>query len=388
MAPQLAEFELRYESGNYDIAAKVLLEIDQDYLLPWGHYRYTLGLHARLEGYLTDPRMIAASMTIMGMCHNLVGSIPRAITFYGQALAIYREIGDREGEATVLGGLGNRYGDIGQISGAIDLYEQALTIHRQFGDRKGIAANLTNLGNRYCDLGQASRAMDLYEEALAIARELGNRRFEAAIMDSIGNAHTDLRNWKLAIHNYRQSIEIAEQIGNAQTLGEARLGLARTCLFADDLPTALQAVETARGRPWPPTQAGLPLVAGLVHVLRGEVTVAAGAFNEAIADANERLQHTPSDFGALDIKGLALTGLTMISPTHDAAQAMAAFRAARNLTTAFGIVTRVLRLFDIMDRTDRTGRIHDLRSVAAGLDRQPRSAGAGCSGNGGSGMFG
>lgn len=36
LAPQLAEFELRYQGEDYDTAASVLLEIDFDYLRLWG----------------------------------------------------------------------------------------------------------------------------------------------------------------------------------------------------------------------------------------------------------------------------------------------------------------------------------------------------------------
>ena len=39
LAAQLAEFELRCAGEDYDTAAAVLLEIDFDYLILWGHYR-------------------------------------------------------------------------------------------------------------------------------------------------------------------------------------------------------------------------------------------------------------------------------------------------------------------------------------------------------------
>ena len=39
LAPQLAEFEVRIAGEEYDAAASVLLEIDFDYLLLWGHAR-------------------------------------------------------------------------------------------------------------------------------------------------------------------------------------------------------------------------------------------------------------------------------------------------------------------------------------------------------------
>ncbi len=53
--PQLAEFELRCDTGDYDTAAAVLADIDLDYLRAWGHSRTLVGLHGRIHGRITDP---------------------------------------------------------------------------------------------------------------------------------------------------------------------------------------------------------------------------------------------------------------------------------------------------------------------------------------------
>ena len=55
LAAQLSEFELRCAGGDYDTAAAVLLEIDVDYLLLWGHNRLVTELHERLQGNIAQP---------------------------------------------------------------------------------------------------------------------------------------------------------------------------------------------------------------------------------------------------------------------------------------------------------------------------------------------
>ncbi len=57
LAAQLAEFELRCAGEDYDTAAAVLLEIDFDYLILWGHYRLVTELHERLQGKIADPAL-------------------------------------------------------------------------------------------------------------------------------------------------------------------------------------------------------------------------------------------------------------------------------------------------------------------------------------------
>jgi tetratricopeptide (TPR) repeat protein len=112
--------------------------------------------------------------------------VDRAIEYYRQALAIFREIGDQRGEGSGLGGLGRAHHRLGQVERAIDYYQQALAISREIGDRPGEGNRLGNLGVAYSDLGQVERAIDYYRRALAIRREIDDRRGEATDSWNLG----------------------------------------------------------------------------------------------------------------------------------------------------------------------------------------------------------
>jgi TIR domain len=68
LAAQLNEFELRCQCEDYEAAARVLLGIDFEYLLPWGQYRLTATMHEQLQGHFNDRRADAASKTNLGSC--------------------------------------------------------------------------------------------------------------------------------------------------------------------------------------------------------------------------------------------------------------------------------------------------------------------------------
>ena len=214
LAPQLAEFELRVQGQDYDTAAQVLLGIDFDYLITWGHYRFVINLHTRIHDNLTDAWTTGASSTSLGTSHYLLGQTQEAIRLYEQALAIDREISDRDGEATDLGNLGNCYADLGQIQQAIRLYEQPLAIHREIGNRGGEAVNLGNLGNRDADLGRIQRATQLYEQALAIHREISDRDGEARTLGNLGLCYADLGQTQHAIQLHEQALAINRETGH------------------------------------------------------------------------------------------------------------------------------------------------------------------------------
>ena len=176
--PQLAEFELRCDTGDYDTAATVLADIDFDYLQVWGHYRTLVELHGRIHGRITDPALNAAHLANLGNCHYHLGDYRQAIDLYTQALAIARDIGDRQGEGAALGNLGLCHFSLGDYRQAIDLHTQALAIARDIGDRQGEGAALGNLGLCHSSLGDYRQAIDLHTQALAIARDIGDRQGE------------------------------------------------------------------------------------------------------------------------------------------------------------------------------------------------------------------
>ena len=138
--PQLAEFELRCDTGDYDTAATVLSDIDFDYLRVWGHTRTLIDLHGRIHGRITDPNLNAIHLTSLGLCHYRLGDYRQAIDLHTQALAVARDIGDRQGESASLGNLGLCHEHLGDYRQAIELHTQALAIARDIGDRQGEGA--------------------------------------------------------------------------------------------------------------------------------------------------------------------------------------------------------------------------------------------------------
>ena len=214
--PQLAEFELRCEAGDYDTAATVLEDIETDYLQVWGHFRMLVELHGRIHGRIADPISNAVHLTAMGNCYYSLGEYRQAIDLHTQALAIARDIGDRRGEGGELGNLGICYYSLGEYRQAIDLHTQALAIARDIGDRRGEVADLGNLGNCHASLGEYQQAIHLHTQALAIARDIGDRQGEAADLGNLGNCHASLGEYQQAIDLHTQALAIARDTGNRQ----------------------------------------------------------------------------------------------------------------------------------------------------------------------------
>ena len=92
LAPQLAEFDLRYTGQDYDTAATVLLDIDFDHLFLWGHARRVVELHERLRGKLSDSWLNGSSLGNLGTAYAQIGRIRDAIECVHERSYVLREL--------------------------------------------------------------------------------------------------------------------------------------------------------------------------------------------------------------------------------------------------------------------------------------------------------
>ncbi len=100
-----------------------------------------------------------------------------------EALALYREMGDKGGAADPLLILSDLALVQGDYTGARSLAEESLALFREVGDRWGIAYVLLHLARVIFAQGDAARARTLVQECLAISRELG---YKQGIAESLG----------------------------------------------------------------------------------------------------------------------------------------------------------------------------------------------------------
>ena len=174
-----------------------------------------------------------------------MGQYQLAIEYHQQALTIYREIGDRGGEGTVLGNLGIAYHSLGQYQQAINYYQQALTIAREIGNRRGKGTALGNLGIAYRSLGRYQQAIDYYQQYLTIAREIGDRGGEGNALGNLGVAYDNLGQYQLAIDYYQQYLTIAREIEDRGGEFYSLNNLAYTYKNLQQIPQALETWQSA-----------------------------------------------------------------------------------------------------------------------------------------------
>lgn len=383
LAPQLAEFDLRYASQDYETAAVVLQEIDASYLALWGYYTLIIERRSSLIDRLIDPLLQELNQSRLAQALRAVGEMERAIDHaqkvleLGQARGergaisahlsnlglIYYESGETQkaiehylraletgplwGEATqapTLNNLGNAYADLGEIEKAISCYAQALKIHRSSHDRVNEGICLGNLGRAHMDLGETLEATQYYQQSFEIAREINNRSWQAMGNYYLGIAQLGSGKYEEAIACLVEALQIAEEIADRRISSRILYCLGESYYHSGNLVEAKGKYQEGLSLNFPTTKFSCAVKLGILSLEQGNSDQAGGYFGQGIDLCHMLLEKTPTLYDALYFIALAQLGLGRFE------ESLATYRRAISICLARGIIKGALRDVYLLQR--------------------------------------
>jgi tetratricopeptide (TPR) repeat protein len=135
------------------------------------------------------------------------------------ALELFRELGDRAGEAAARHSLADLDFDLGDYEKARTQCLAVLELHRQLGDRNSEAATRHVLANIDYEQGKYEKARTEYLAILKLRRQAGDRNGEAAVRHSLANIDRAQGKYEKARTEYLAILELRRQLGDRD--GEA-----------------------------------------------------------------------------------------------------------------------------------------------------------------------
>ncbi len=130
-----------------------------------------------------------------------------------ESLALYREVGEREGEAVATVNLGIVAWALGRFEEARAHVERSLALSIEAGHRRMEATATLNLGMVSWSQGRYDEARTHYERCLAICREIGDRLNEVIAAGNLGVVDWSQGRYAEARAHYERSLEGAREIG-------------------------------------------------------------------------------------------------------------------------------------------------------------------------------
>ncbi len=222
------------EAGHVvlEAGAHNALGIHYTQLIDWATAIENFERGLELYRQLGDRLGQALILSNLANIHRRTGRHAEAVAVLEDALTIYQDAGETEGQAAVVTSLAIVLERQGRLLEAADHSRRGLELYRSTGNRTGQARALVPLGLAERRSGSYDEAREHLDEALTIYRDLGNRGGEPVALHALGDLSAELGRLAEAGDLYREALAIYRETGAQDEECFALNGLGEVALAA------------------------------------------------------------------------------------------------------------------------------------------------------------
>ena len=183
----------------------------------------------------------AKSCRMLGTINLEEGNFAEAMSYCRKSMEIYKELGDKDGMATVHGTMASTYRSQGMIDKALEHYHESLRREQECGASKDdLALCYLNIGACYSGLHRLDLAQSSYEYARSIWEESGDRMKLSYLYHNIGTVHGEKEELDRAQEYFQKALEIREDLGDKKGTASTLANLGSLHKNLDDNESALR----------------------------------------------------------------------------------------------------------------------------------------------------
>ncbi len=177
-------------------------------LVHWqiGNFAEALAYFRKALAQNPPPAQRATTHGNIGLIYAERAEYDSALVHTRKALDLYRSIGERLGESTMLNNTGWIHELRQDYTSALERYQQSLAIRRELGDRRRIASVSISIGSALHQLDRYSESLAYLSQALRLSREIGDKKQVEAAYKEMSDVYADMGNFEEA---YRQFVRYA-----------------------------------------------------------------------------------------------------------------------------------------------------------------------------------
>jgi CHAT domain-containing protein len=180
--------------------------------------------------------------------YSLNGPLPRAVL--EQAIAMARELGDEPALARGLAALGSLTRVEGDMDTALAHFEESAAISRRLGNDNSLARSLIDIATIHQRRGDPEQTLVMLEQARILARDTGDSRLEAGILNNAGISYRMLGDLDKAATAYEEALGNRRKAGDSDGIYPPLVNLANIYglrgEFARALALQMEALPLAR----------------------------------------------------------------------------------------------------------------------------------------------
>ncbi len=214
-----------------------------------------------------------------------------------KSLGIYKDLGDRQGEAHCLRVMANLAWRTGHYSKAKEYCENSLGIIKQEGSPTDLAAIYLLLGAIANDMSQLDVAEQYYEKSIAIYKEINHVYGISVSLNNLAIVETSQKNYRKAIELHQESLKIQKYFGDLKGQARNLFNLGWVYIQNNNLQEAAKSYEASlelyNFLDDPPGMLASLKGCGSVYALLNQFSIARGFLQKALVLAVELAETSP-----------------------------------------------------------------------------------------------
>mgnify|MGYP002639347330 CR=1 FL=1 len=185
----------------------------------YGKQAYNLAVN------LKNPELEALTLKSLGTSNYYTGYLDTAFYYFHASLDIYKETGNKPGQAKLLNNIGLIYEERAEFNKAKDMYNQSLELEEKIGNSEGVGVSLIQIGNICYYSKNYYDALENYFLAASTFTEINNTDGIAYSYNSIGIIYAKLGKYIEAVSYYEKSISLFTKSDNKRALSQTLTNL-------------------------------------------------------------------------------------------------------------------------------------------------------------------
>ena len=220
----------------------------------------------------------ALSLKNLGIISYLQGQYVDAIRFWDEAILIYRAIGDKRGEANILGNKASVYFNEGDEAKSLELDLQSLKISESINDTLRIVTSLNNIGTVYLNKSATyKKALEYFRRSYEFSHAINNQyligtasvnlgetyykmkddvsalkylkeahsAFDGTedlpyALNYLGRVYSRQKQYSMAIEKHKEAFEFSRKLGNKLDMTQSLVGWGQVCLAKEERKDAIE----------------------------------------------------------------------------------------------------------------------------------------------------
>ena len=222
------------EAGHWELLAQMAILLWRLWYLqgPVNEGRTWLG-HALARRDAISPPMQARVLQGAGVLARSQGDATEAKALLEEGLALWREMGDKQGISNALNSLGLLAIEQGLYDEAQPYLEESALLDRERGDKQRLSVSLNNLGGVAFYRGDYLEARRFYTESLELRREMGDKWGIANSIYNLGEVAQHEGEYERSGDLYKESLVLRHEVGDRRGICICLDGVAAVAMHTE-----------------------------------------------------------------------------------------------------------------------------------------------------------